>query len=194
MRISIIGVLALALMMTVAAQVPHTPLPAPGTVKALYLTAADVQTALSTYPEAGAAEMKSIDAGKHVVDFWFERRKPATTPAQSAIVHAEITELYYIVRGTATLMTSARIAQPAFNDSLEKTNFPGGGRFVTPTYGGKFEGGDVRRVGPGDVIVIPPGTSHQWTKVDSPDFAYFIARIDPEKRQASGVVNPALKP
>ena len=51
----------------------------------------------------------------------------------------------------------------------------------------------MHKVGPGDVIVVPPGTSHQWTAIDSPNFAYFIARIDPDKRQAAGLVNSALK-
>jgi mannose-6-phosphate isomerase-like protein (cupin superfamily) len=175
-----------------AAQTARTPLPAPGTNKALVMKASEVQALIAAYP-GGNAEIKSIDAGRHVVDLWLEQRKQGPVAGQTAIAHAEITEIYYIVSGTATLMTSARLAQPAYNEQLPTTQFPGGGRFLTPTWGGKAEGGETHKVGPGDVIVVPPGTSHQWTMIDSPNFAYFIARIDPDKRQAAGLVNSALK-
>jgi mannose-6-phosphate isomerase-like protein (cupin superfamily) len=170
----------------------RTPLPAPGTNKALVLRASEVQDLIKAYP-GGNAEIKSIDAGRQVVDFWLEQRKQGPVTGQTAIAHAEITEIYYIVSGTATLMTSGRITQAAYNEQLPVTSFPGGGKFVTPTWGGKVEGGETHKVGPGDVIVVPPGTSHQWTAIDSPNFAYFIARIDPDKRQAAGIVNSALQ-
>ncbi len=63
-----------------------------------------------------------------------------------------------------------------------------------PTYGGRFEGGISRQVGQGDVIIVPPGTVHQWASVGpSQMLAYFIVRIDPEHKQAAGAVNAALK-
>jgi len=175
-----------------AAQTARTPLPAPGTNKALVLKSSEIQDLIKAYP-GGNAEIISMDAGRHVVDFWLEQRQQGPVAGQTAIAHAEITEIYYIISGTATLMTSGRIGQAAYNEQLPKTEFPGGGRFLTPTWGGRYEGGETHKVGPGDVIVVPPGTSHQWTAVDSPNFAYFIARIDPDKRQAAGVVNSALK-
>jgi len=192
MRKTITMALVAVTTVALAAQTARTPLPAPGTNKALVVKASEVQDLIKAYP-GGNAEIKSIDAGRHVVDFWLEQRKQGPVPGQTAIAHAEITEIYYIVSGTATLMTSARIAQAAYNEQLPTTQFPGGGRFLTPTWGGKYEGGETHKVGPGDVIVVPPGTSHQWTEIDSPNFAYFIARIDPDKRQAAGLVNSALK-
>ncbi|HEY7173027.1 MAG TPA: cupin domain-containing protein [Vicinamibacterales bacterium] len=192
MRKAITTALIGAATMALAAQTARTPLPAPGTSKALVVKASEVQDLIKAYP-GGNAEIKSIDAGRHVVDFWLEQRKQGPVAGQTAIAHAEITEIYYIVSGSATLMTSARLAQPAYNEQLPTTQFPGGGRFLTPTWGGKYEGGETHKVGPGDVIVVPPGASHQWTTIDSPNFAYFIARIDPEKRQAAGLVNSALK-
>src|SRR5262245_6904948 len=183
---------ALTVSAVVGAQVVRTPLPAPGTNRAMVMRAADVQDLIKAYP-GGNAQIKSIDAGQHVVDFWLEQRKQGRTEGQTAIAHAEITEIYYIVQGTATLMTSGRIANPVLNEQLAMTEFPGGGRFPTPTWGGRYEGGETYKLGPGDVVVVPPGTAHQWTEIDSPNFAYFIARIDPAKRQPAGVVNSALK-
>jgi len=192
MRKAIIAALLTATTAALAGQTARTPLPAPGTAKALVMRASEVQDLIKAYP-GGNAQIKSIDAGRHVVDFWLEQRKQGPVAGQAAIAHAEITEIYYIVSGTATLMTSGRIAQAVYNEQLPVTQFPGGGKFLTPTWGGKYEGGETHKVGPGDVIVVPPGTSHQWTSLDSPNFAYFIARIDPDKRQAAGLVNSALK-
>jgi mannose-6-phosphate isomerase-like protein (cupin superfamily) len=164
-------------------------------VQAMVMTAAELGTMIAAYP-GGNAEIKSIDAGKHVVDLWLEQRKAGfTTPSGvNGISHAEITEIYYIVQGTATLVTGGRLIDPKLNENLPKTEFPGGGSFPTPTFGGRFEGGVSQKIGPGDVIVMPPGTVHQWAAVDSSQtLAYFIARIDPEHKQAAGIVNAVLK-
>jgi quercetin dioxygenase-like cupin family protein len=64
--------------------------------------------------------------------------------------------------------------------------------FNTPTLGGPFSGGTPQRVGPGDFVVVPPGTVHQWGTIESPMLVYFIARIDPSKKLVAGYVNPAL--
>src|SRR5262245_6475539 len=122
---------ALIAMATVAlaAQTARTPLPAPGTNEALVLKASEVQDLIKAYP-GGNAQITSIDAGRHVVDVWLEQRQQGPITGQTAIAHAEITEIYYIVSGTATLMTSGRIAQAAYNEQLPATQFPGGGRFL----------------------------------------------------------------
>src|SRR5436305_9460507 len=103
-----------------AAQTARTPLPAPGTNKAMVLKASEVQDLIKAYP-GGNAEIKSIDAGKHVVDFWLEQRKQGPATGQTAIAHSEITEIYYIVSGTATWMTSGRLTAPQYNEQLPVT-------------------------------------------------------------------------
>lgn len=139
------------------------------------------------------AGVKSIDAGDHVVDLWLESRKPGASGGTNGIVHADITEIYYIFEGTATLVTGGKItaAKPA---AVNVPAWPGASvAFNTPTFSGPSEGGLARQVGPGDIIVIPPGTVHQWRSVDAPRLVYFIARVDPKKRLTVGYVNPALK-
>jgi mannose-6-phosphate isomerase-like protein (cupin superfamily) len=190
MRTAILGIVAVLCAVQPAAQ---TRLPPPA--QAMDMTASELQTMIKAYP-GGNAQIKSIDAGKHVVDLWLEQRKPGlTTPAGTGgIFHAEITEIYYIVQGKATLVTGGTPIDPRLNENLPKTRFPGGGSFPTPTYGGRFEGGVSRTVGPGDVIVVPPGTVHQWASVDpAQTLVYFIARIDPEHKQPAGAVNAALR-
>jgi mannose-6-phosphate isomerase-like protein (cupin superfamily) len=190
MRNVILGVLTVLCAVQPAAQ---TRLPPPA--QAMDMTSAELQTMVKTYP-GGNAEIKSIDAGRHVVDLWLEQRKAGLTaaPGTGGIAHSEITEIYYIVQGTATLVTGGRLIDPRLNENLPKTTYPGGGSFVTPTYGGRFEGGVSRKVGPGDVIVVPPGSVHQWASVDpAQTLVYFIARIDPDKKLRAGFVNAALE-
>ena len=190
MRRALMSVIVLLLAPQLSAQ---QPLPPPG--RAMDMSAAELRTMVAAYP-GGNAEIKSIDAGKHVIDLWLEQRKPGLTTAAGAsgIAHSEITEVYYIVSGAATLVTGGRLINPTLNEALPKTEFPGGGRFPTPTYGGRFEGGLARKVGPGDVIVVPPGTVHQWASVDAAEtLVYFIVRIDPEHKLAAGAVNEVLR-
>src|SRR5262245_56374927 len=156
MRKAMSAALIVATTTILAAQTARTPLPAPGTNKALVMTASEVRDLIKAYP-GGNAEIKSIDAGRHVVDFWLEQRKPGPVSGQTAIAHAEITEIYYIVSGTATLMTSGRIAQAAYNEQLPTTQFPGGGSFPTPTWGGKYEGVEAHKVGPRQGNVVATG-------------------------------------
>jgi hypothetical protein len=169
---------------TLNAQAP----PKPG---AMMLSAADMQQMAAAYPGLNAGA-KSIDAGAHVIDFWLESRQAGAAVSAIGIVHSEITEMYYIFSGKATLITGGTIADakpiavdvPAWKGSSVVFN--------TPTLGGPFKGGTPRAVGPGDFIVVPPGTVHQWGPIETPMLVYFIARIDPSKKLTAGYVNPAL--
>jgi mannose-6-phosphate isomerase-like protein (cupin superfamily) len=158
----------------------------------MFLTAADMQRMAAAYPGLNAG-VRSIDAGSHVVDFWLESRQGGRAPATlNGIVHRTITEIYFIFQGTANLVTGGAISSPqpiAVNVPAWKGSSV---VFNTPTVGGAYRDGTPRRVGPGDIIVIPPGTPHQWGDVESPMLVYFIARIDPSKTLTAGYVNPAL--
>ena len=47
-------------------------------------------------------------------------------------------------------------------------------------------------VGVGDIVILPPGTVHQWTSIPQ-EMRYIILRIDPEHRQKAGFVQTLLK-
>jgi hypothetical protein len=176
---------AMAAVASVDAQAP------PQSGGAMMLSAADMQRMAAAYPGLNAGA-KSIDAGAHVIDFWLESRPGGAAVSATGIVHSEITEIYYIFSGKATLITGGTIAGakpiavdvPAWQGSSVVFN--------TPTLGGPITGGTPRAVGPGDIIVVPPGTVHQWGQVETPMVVYFIARIDPSKKLTAGYVNPAL--
>src|SRR5437870_9676229 len=105
------AILIVLTVLLAAAPAAQTRLPPPA--QAMDMTAAELQTMIKAYP-GGNAEIKSINAGKHVVDLWLEQRKPGLTAPSGAngIAHAEITEIYYIVQGTATLVTGGRLIDP----------------------------------------------------------------------------------
>ena len=134
---------------------------------AITLTAAEMQQMAAAYPGLNAGA-KSVDAGAHVIDFWLESRQGGTAESATGIVHSEITEIYYIFQGKATIITGGTIAEPkpfAVNVPAWKGSSV---VFNTPTLGGPFKGGTPRVVGPGDIIVVPPGTVHQWGTVETP--------------------------
>src|SRR5215213_7136061 len=71
-------------------------------------------------------------------------------PEASALIHDRVTETYYILSGAGTIVTGGSLGNPTPTD-LTRLN---AGMSQT----GARIGGDSRRVGPGDIIIIPAGT------------------------------------
>jgi mannose-6-phosphate isomerase-like protein (cupin superfamily) len=183
--LTMLNLVACVLWTTLGAQ---TPLPAPA--QPLVLTAADIQHMLTVNQED--TSLGSVEAGKHVVDVWLDQRKSNVAGERNGQAHSELTEIYFVQRGKATLKAGGRITDPKYNDTLPKRVSPGGAMFVTPTWGGPVEGGRTWEIGPGDVIVMPPGTVHQWQSIPD-EMRYVIVRVDPEHKQKSGFVQSLLK-
>lgn len=77
--------------------------------------------------------------------------------------HANVTDIYYILTGTATLVTGGQ---------LEGSTETETGEFL----GGELTGGTERRLRPGDVVVIPPGIPH-WYKDVPDDLTYYLVQV-----------------
>jgi mannose-6-phosphate isomerase-like protein (cupin superfamily) len=80
-----------------------------------------------------------------------------------AEVHALDTDIFYILEGTATLVTGGNTLQP-------KTTEPNEVR------GDGIQGGQARAVTQGDVIVIPKGIPHWFKSVTAP-FTYYVVKV-----------------
>jgi mannose-6-phosphate isomerase-like protein (cupin superfamily) len=95
------------------------------------------------------------------------RTKEETT----ALIHEHVTEIYQIVEGSGTLVTGGKL-QDAKPSDLTRLN-------AGPSLTGVHQGGDSRRVGPKDVIIIPAGTPHRFSALDGP-ITYLVYRFEPK--------------
>lgn len=99
------------------------------------------------------------------------------------IEHSQITEVYHIIEGNGTLVTGGTIENPKESppDSsvVKVLNGPSSG-------GGIIQNGVSRKVGPGDVVIIPPNTPHWFSEITSEQIAYLVIRIDPHKVLPAG--------
>jgi mannose-6-phosphate isomerase-like protein (cupin superfamily) len=158
------------------------------------ITAAEVKTVVAAFPGAPVG-IKSVDGIKNVIDVWVDHRKAGmkATMGERGETHTELTEIYYIVAGKGTLATGGKIVDPQFMKPGAQT-VPGTQSFRAPTFVGKYEGGEALSLTAGDIVILPPGTVHQWIAIDSAgDLTFVNARVDSGRKQAPGFVSPALK-
>ena len=114
-------------------------------------------------------KLSEVPGGKASVAS-LHRSKPET----SALIHNEVTETYYIVKGSGTIVTGGSLGDPKPTD-LTRVN---AGMSQT----GTRQGGSPRRVGPGDIIIIPAGTPHSFSELDGP-ISYLVYRFEPTVRK-----------
>ena len=141
--------------------------PTPATV----ITAAEAEAVLKEQVGKGVVDqpikLSEVIGGKASVAS-LHRAKPET----SALIHNDVTETYYIVKGSGTIVTGGTLGNPKPTD-LTRVN---AGMSQT----GARQGGTARRVGPGDIIIIPAGTAHSFSELDSP-ISYLVFRFEPKK-------------
>jgi len=179
------GVLAVLFSSWVAPAYAQSGKPLDSTV----VSAAEIEKVV-TSPGGGDREIKILDVGKFNIGIAVLRRG-ATKPGAplGAINHTKVTEVYYVVSGSGTLITGGEVKdiKPIAADSELVTTVVGPGNnatFVKPA--------TSRVISTGDVVVIPAGVYHGFSEV--PDhIEYVSARPDPERALPAGYVNPALK-
>ena len=125
-------------------------------------------------------QVRSVDIGKSQVGIGMVTRgKLAPDPNRKGAVaeHEQISEVYHIIEGEATLWTGPKLVNPVKRPDNEKTVVLQNG----PGYSSDaITNPQVHHLKPGDVIVIPAGTGHLFTEI--PDhITYMMVRIDPDK-------------
>jgi mannose-6-phosphate isomerase-like protein (cupin superfamily) len=166
--------------------------PSPGL--ATDITAAEVQAVLETPSVIADRLITAVDMGTYNVGVGALRRG-ATTPGApvGAINHEKITEVYYIVSGSGTLLTGGTVAGAravtagdAAGEEILKV--------VGPSNQGTFsQAAQRRKVGPGDIVIIPPGVYHGFDEVPAGGIDYVAVRPDPNRVLQAGYVHSALK-
>jgi hypothetical protein len=123
-------------------------------------------------------QARDIDIGKAHIGIGVVHRGKLDSPAPESVAeHDLVSEVYHIIDGAATLVTSPDIIamkrRPATLETVRLFNGPGNN-------GTDVRGGVAHELKAGDVIVIPAGTGHWFTRI--PDHInYLMVRIDPDK-------------
>ena len=123
-------------------------------------------------------QVRDVELGKaHVGVGVVHRGKLASPAPESVAEHDQVSEVYHIIDGGATLMLGPDIVgakrRPATLETVRLFNGPG-------SNGASIRNGVSYDLKPGDVIVIPAGTGHWFTRIDD-HVTYLMVRIDPDK-------------
>jgi mannose-6-phosphate isomerase-like protein (cupin superfamily) len=180
--------LLLALVAVVAATVliaqqrinPTDPQPTCAMCPGSYIPLSELQA----YTQKAVAErlidqqVRDIDIGKAHVGIGMVHRGKLDAPAASSVAeHDQVSEVYHIIEGTATLVLGPDITnrqrRPSTLRTVREFNGPGNN-------GDQIRNGVTLQLKAGDVVVIPAGTGHWFTKIDD-HIDYLMVRIDPDK-------------
>jgi mannose-6-phosphate isomerase-like protein (cupin superfamily) len=148
----------------------------PGT----YLPATEIQE----YIKKALAEKRTdqqardVDIGKAHIGIGVVYRGKLDAPAPRSVAeHDLVSEVYYIMSGGGTLVLGPDIAdmqrRPATAETVRLFNGPGNN-------GSTIRNGKTYNLKPGDVVIIPAGTGHWFTKIED-HISYVMVRIDPDK-------------
>jgi hypothetical protein len=126
-----------------------------------YMSAADIQVGLDRLDpvlvasRTGGAVTFNTFNGRGVV------RRRLEGP-QYAITHTRTLEYIVVTKGTATMVTGGTLIPP----TIDSDPYPNANPNATIRSAAGVAGGLARRIGPGDVIVNPPGTPHWLSHID----------------------------
>jgi mannose-6-phosphate isomerase-like protein (cupin superfamily) len=123
-------------------------------------------------------QVRDVEIGKAHIGIGVVHRGKLASPAPASVAeHDQVSEVYHIIEGTATLMLGPDIVgakrRPATLETVRLFNGPGNN-------GTSIRNGVSYDLKPGDVVVIPAGTGHWFTKIDD-HVTYLMVRIDPDK-------------
>jgi mannose-6-phosphate isomerase-like protein (cupin superfamily) len=123
-------------------------------------------------------QVRDIEIGKAHIGIGVVHRGKLASPAPESVAeHDQVSEVYHIIDGAATLMLGPDIVgakrRPATLETVRLFNGPG-------SNGSSIRNGVSYDLKAGDVVVIPAGTGHWFTKIDD-HIDYLMVRIDPDK-------------
>jgi mannose-6-phosphate isomerase-like protein (cupin superfamily) len=148
----------------------------PGT----YVPSDEIQAYVKRAIATGAIDqqVRAVDIGKSNVDIAVVYRGKLAAPAPDSVAeHDQVSEVYHVIDGSATLVTGPDLVgkkrRPPDNEAVRLLNGPGNGA-------SSIRNGVSHELKPGDVMVIPAGTGHWFTRIDD-HITYLMVRVDPDK-------------
>ena len=130
---------------------------------AVYLSGEEIESLLDERASSSASAggwSVSIAPGVSV-------RRRSSGVKQFAIFHPWSMEIYRILEGSGEFVTGGKLVLPLADSSNEN---------IVRTKNG-IQGGLVRQVKAGDVLVLQPGTPHWFRHIDNEDITYMESRI-----------------
>ena len=123
-------------------------------------------------------QVRDVEIGRSHVGIGVVHRGKLASPAPESVAeHDLVSEVYHIIDGSATLVTGPELVgkkrRPADLETVRLFNGPGNNS-------ASITNGVTHQLKPGDVIVIPAGTGHWFTKIDD-HITYLMIRVDPDK-------------
>ena len=168
--------------LTVAALLAQTPQPTCHNCQATYIPVSELNayTAKAIKYNIVDQQVRSVDVGKVQVGIGMVTRGkllPGTVRKGAVAEHEQISEVYHVIDGEATLLTGPdlvnSVKRPADEKTVRLQNGPGWSS-------DSIVNAQVNHLKAGDMIVIPAGTGHLFTEI--PDhITYMMVRIDPDK-------------
>ncbi|MGD1098158.1 MAG: hypothetical protein ABSB35_39990 [Bryobacteraceae bacterium] len=150
------------------------------------VTSAEIQAAVKKTASSAVSDQQlrvvSIQGEYNVAIGVLHRNRASAQNPAGALEHSEVTEVYQIVSGNGTFVTGGTLDNPKASapDSQIVKVLDG-----PSTTGGPIRNGVSRKVGPGDMIIIPPNTPHGFTEIDD-QVVYTVVRVDPHKILPAG--------
>jgi mannose-6-phosphate isomerase-like protein (cupin superfamily) len=125
-------------------------------------------------------QVRSVDIGKAQVGIGMVTRGKldlGSSSGEAVAEHEQISEVYYIIEGSATLLTGPDMVglkpRPSTLKTVREQNGPGFGAT-------SIKNPVTHELKAGDMMIIPAGTGHWFTKIDD-HITYVMVRIDPDK-------------
>ena len=146
---------------------------------ATYVPEGEIKAYLTRVPREVAVsdqQVRAVNVGKSNVDIGVVYRGKLSGAPQVA-EHDHVSEVYHILDGEATMVTGWDIVdaerRPPTDEAVRIMNGPG-------SNGTDIRNGVTHQLKAGDVLVIPAGVGHWFTKIDD-HIRYLMVRIDPDK-------------
>ena len=122
-------------------------------------------------------QVRQVSLGKANVGVAVVTRGKINNPAAVVAEHDLVSEVYHVIDGAATLVLGPELVgkerRPSTETTVRLLNGPGNNAKG-------IRNGVAHEIKAGDVIVIPAGTGHQFTRIDD-HVTYLMVRIDPDK-------------